>query len=217
MPASELHAQFQPQPPNPDPATWRSGDRIGPVSRPIPDPARYEDLFDLPDNVVGEIVHGVLHTHPRPAPSHARAASTLGMELGPPFQRGRGGPGGWWIIDEPELHLGPHVLVPDLGGWRRGRMPEMPATAWFELPPDWICEVLSPSSARFDRFEKLAIYAQFGIQWIWLLDPPARTLEVFSLDRGHWRLEGSHADTARVKAPPFDAIELELDAPWSGG
>ncbi|MFT4046518.1 MAG: Uma2 family endonuclease [Solimonas sp.] len=184
------------------------------MSRPVPKPARYEDLFDLPDHMIGQIVHGVLHAQPRPAPPHARATTRLIGHIEPPFRGGRGGPGGWEILVGPELHLGPHILVPDLAGWRRERLPELPETAYFDLPPDWICEVLSPSTARLDRIEKMPIYAQFVVQWLWLLDPQARTLEVFSLDRGRWTLEGSHADDARVKAPPFDAVELELDPLW---
>lgn len=184
------------------------------MSRPVPNPARYEDLFDLPDNVIGQIVYGVLHTQPRPAGSHTKAASILGNDIGTPFQRGRGGPGGWWILDEPELHLGEHILVPDLAGWRRERMPEVPDVAYFELPPDWVCEVLSPSTARLDRIEKMAIHAQFEVRWVWLLDPLARTLETFSLEGNRWLLAGSYADDARVRAAPFDAIELELDALW---
>lgn len=177
-------------------------------------PATYDDLFDLPPNVTGQIIHGVLHAHPRPASPHAQTASSLSFELGPPFHRGRGGPGGWWILIEPELHLGPHILVPDLAGWRRERMPQIPDVAYFELPPDWACEVLSPSTAKLDRVDKLAIYAEFGISWAWLIDPIARTLEIFALDGAHWRLHASHADDAEVKAPPFDAITLELDALW---
>ena len=184
------------------------------MSSPVPKPASYEDLFGLPDNVVGEILYGVLHTHPRPAAPHAVAASGLGGDLHSSFQRGRGGPGGWWILYEPELHLGPHVVVPDIAGWRRERMPAVPDVAWFELPPDWACEVLSPSTARVDRVEKMAIYAEFEVKWLWLLDPRARTLETYSLDRGRWLLEGTYADNARVKAPPFEAVELELGALW---
>jgi len=183
------------------------------------DPARqlacYEDLLDLPEHLVGEIIHGVLHSHPRPALRHARAASSLGMELGPPFQRGRGGPGGWWILDEPELHLGAHVVVPDLAGWQRSRVPQLPDAAYIELPPDWICEVLSPATAKLDRTQKLPIYAQFGVQWAWLIDPIARTLEVFGLSEGRWCLEAVHADDACVSAPPFAAVALELSALWS--
>lgn len=184
------------------------------MNQPAVKPATYEDLFDLPDNVVGQIIHGVLHTHPRPASPHAWATSALGMDLGTPFHRGRGGPGGWWIIDEPELHLGPHILVPDLAGWRRERMPQMPAVAYFELPPDWVCEVLSPSTVKLDRTQKLEIYAESGIPWAWLLDPIARTLEVFQLVNGHWQLEAACADDIRVRAAPFDAVELELGALW---
>lgn len=184
------------------------------MTEPARQPATYKDLFGIPDHLVGEIVDGVLYTHPRPAGPHARAASTLGMDLGTPFQRGRGGPGGWWIIDEPELHLGPHVLVPDLAGWRRDRLPEVPDAAYFELPPDWVCEVLSPLTAKLDRTQKLAIYGQFRIPWAWLVDPLARTLEVFGLDGARWRLEAAFADEDRVAAPPFEAVELELGALW---
>jgi len=118
--------------------------------------ATYDDLLALPAHTIGQILFGVLHAHPRPAPKHAQASSTLGEVLGPPFKRGRGGPGGWLILDEPELHLGPHVIVPDLAGWRRERMPEMPVDkAHFEMAPDWVCEVLSVSTAPLDRGDKL--------------------------------------------------------------
>lgn len=184
------------------------------MNQPAVKPATYQDLLDLPAHVVGEIVHGVLYTHPRPAAPHALAASTLNMDLGTPFQRGRGGPGGWWILMEPELHLGPHVLVPDLAGWRRERMPTVPDAAYFELAPDWLCEVLSPTTAKLDRTQKLALYAQFGVGWVWLLDPIVRTLEVFARDGDRWRLEATFSDDARVRAPPFEAVELELGALW---
>jgi Uma2 family endonuclease len=184
------------------------------MTQPVRKPAVYADLFDLPEHLVGEIVHGVLHTQPRPAGPRVQAASTLGMDLGSPFQRGRGGPGGWWILDEPELHLGLHVLVPDLAGWRRERMPQVPDAAYFELPPDWVCEVLSPATAKLDRTQKLAIYAQFHIPWAWLVDPLAHTLEVFGLDGARWRLEATFADEDRAAAAPFEAVELELGALW---
>ena len=178
--------------------------------------ATYEDLFDLPDNVVGEIIHGQLITHPRPAPKHASAASTLGMTIGPPYHRGRdGGPGGWRILDEPELHLGPHILVPDLAGWRRERMPALPDLAYFTLPPDWICEVLSPGTARTDRADKMPIYAAQGIPFLWLIDPAPRTLEVFLLRDGRWLLEHVYQEDDEVRATPFDAIAFPLADLWS--
>ena len=113
--------------------------------------ATYEDLLSLPDDVLGQIVEGELHATPRPAIDHQRASSVLGIRLGDPFDLGGGGPGGWWIVDEPELHLDWNVLVPDLAGWRRERLPELPREAFFTLAPDWVCEVLSPSTARLDR------------------------------------------------------------------
>ncbi|MFN3595529.1 MAG: Uma2 family endonuclease, partial [Thiobacillaceae bacterium] len=143
----------------------------------VPRPARYEDLFDLPEHLVGEILNGRLITHPRPAPRHALAYSNLGDELVGPFHKGRGGPGGWWILDEPEIHIGGDILVPDLAGWRRERLPKFPETAYFELAPDWLAEILSPATARVDRTEKLPLYARWGVKHVWLVDPDLRTLE----------------------------------------
>ncbi len=176
--------------------------------------ATYEDLLDVPANLVAELIDGVLHTSPRPASRHARAASRLGVDLGGPFDRGRGGPGGWIILDEPELHLGGDALVPDLAGWRRTRMPELPDTAAFTLAPDWVCEVLSPSTAALDRAEKLPIYAREGVGFAWLIDPVAKLLEAFRLDGGRWVVLGTWRDEARVRVEPFEAIEVELAALW---
>lgn len=178
-------------------------------------PATYADLERLPRHVVGEILHGVLHAHPRPASRHARAATALGEELGPPFNRARGGPGGWILLDEPELHLRKDVLVPDLAGWRRERMPELPDVAFFELAPDWVCEVLSPSTAAVDRGDKLPIFARERVGHVWLVDPNVRTLEVLRLDGESYRIVGTWTDAACVRAQPFDAIELELAALWA--
>lgn len=130
--------------------------RVPPLDR----PATYDDLTKVSDLMVAEIVDGELHASPRPGPVHTMAGSVMGSRLLPPFQEARGGPGGWWILDEPELHLGSDVLVPDLAGWRRARMPHLPKTAFLPLAPDWICEVLSPSTASLDRAKKLTIYAR---------------------------------------------------------
>ena len=178
-------------------------------------PATYEDLMAVPENLVAEIIHGHLYTTPRPAPRHARAASSLGAKINPPFDFGDNGPGGWWILDEPELHLGTDVFVPDLAGWRRDRMAELPNTARFELSPDWICEVLSPSTERLDRAEKMPRYARHGVNWPWLVDPDIKTLETYELRDDRWLLLETLADDATVRLPPFDAVEFPLSALWA--
>ncbi len=177
-------------------------------------PATYEDLCRVPEHLVAEIIHGQLITMPRPAPRHARASSIMGGKLVPSYDEGTSGPGGWWILFEPELHLGAHVLVPDLAGWRRERMPAFPETAYFELSPDWVCEMLSPASTRIDRVDKLGIYAAEGVKHAWLVDPDARTLEVFALAEGRWRLDAALKESDEVCAPPFDAIRFSLATLW---
>lgn len=184
------------------------------MSRPAERLATYEDLFDLPDHVIGEILHGRLITQPRPAPKHARSASILGGELVSPFDQGRGGPGGWWILFEPELHLGPHILAPDLAGWRRERMPVFPDTAWFDVAPDWVCEVLSPGTARTDRVIKMPIYAERGVEWLWLVDPDQQTLEVYQRHDGHWLMLHAWQQADEVAAPPFAEHRFTLNDLW---
>jgi len=177
--------------------------------------ATYEDLLDVPPHLVAEILGGRLITHPRPAPKHTLAGSSLGYGLIGPFQMGRGGPGGWWILDEPELHLGVDVLVPDIAGWRRERMPAMPQTAWFEIAPDWVCEILSPATARDDRVVKMPIYAENGVGHLWLIDPDLRILEVYGLESGRWVLLETQRDDAGVSPPPFSAVEIGLGDLWA--
>jgi Uma2 family endonuclease len=176
--------------------------------------ATYEDLVKVPDNKVAEIVDGELHVSPRPAMPHARASSALTGLLWGPFDDGRGGPGGWWIVDEPELHFGEDVLVPDLAGWRRERMPESPKTAFVSLAPDWVCEVLSPATERLDRARKLRVYAREGVGHTWLVNPETRTLEVYRRAEDRWLLLATHEADAIVRAEPFEAIELDLLKLW---
>ena len=177
--------------------------------------ATYQDVLDAPAHQVAEIINGTLHTHPRPAPTHGEASSNLGFELGPPFGRGRGGPGGWRIHFEPELHLGDEILVPDLAGWRRERMPELPDTAYFTLAPDWACEVLSASTRRVDLQEKRPAYAREGVAYLWLVDPADRTLEAFELRDGEWVLIACAKDDEPVSVRPFDAITFSLGDLWA--
>jgi Uma2 family endonuclease len=177
--------------------------------------ATYEDLCRVPDHLVAQIIRGQLITLPRPAPKHARASSIMSGKLIPPYDEGHNGPGGWWILFEPELHLGRDILVPDLAGWRREHLPSLPETAYFEMTPDWLCEVLSPSTAQMDRADKLPIYAAHGVGHIWLVDPEARTLEVYALADAHWRLEAVQKNDDEVCAAPFDALRFKLDALWT--
>jgi hypothetical protein len=187
--------------------------RLEAMSRPSR-PATYADIEALPANVVGEILGGILHVHPRPALPHAVAASALSGELGPPFQRGRGGPGGWIILYEPELHLIEDVVVPDLAGWRRERVPDL-TKAYSTVAPDWICEVLSDSTEAVDRAKKIPIFARDAVAHVWLVDPIVQTVEVFRLDGDSYRLVTTHCGDAKARIEPFDAIEIELAALWA--
>ena len=176
--------------------------------------ATYRDVIDAPAHMVAEVVGGTLYTQPRPAMPHALASSSLGGELSSPFQKGRGGPGGWWIIDEPELHLAEDIVVPDLAGWRRERMPEFPETAFVTLAPDWVCEVLSPSTRDLDRHGKRQVYGREGVGHLWFIDPAARDLEAFELRDGEWVLVATARNDDPVSIPPFEAITFPLDALW---
>ena len=183
----------------------------------VKDGATYADLLEVPPGRVAEIVAGELYSSPRPAPRHAVATSALVGELLPPFDHGRGGPGGWRLLFEPELHFGEDVLVPDVAGWRRERMPAVPETAAIALAPDWVCEVVSPGSERLDRAKKMPVYAREGVAHLWLVNPIARTLESYRLSGGQWMLLATHEGAARVRAEPFEVLELGLTLLWGEG
>jgi Uma2 family endonuclease len=176
--------------------------------------ADYQDVLNAPAHMVAEVIDGALHTQPRPAMPHARASSSLGVKIGGPFDYDSGGPGGWWIVFEPELHLSEDILVPDLAGWRRERMPDYPDTAYVTLAPDWVCEVLSPGTRRLDLHEKRPVYARESVSWLWLVDPADRTLEAFELQDGHWLLIASAKDDEPVNIRPFDAVTFSLGDLW---
>lgn len=176
--------------------------------------ALYEDVIAAPEMKIAELVGGDLYLSPRPAMRHSKAASMLGADLSDAFHRGRSGPGGWWILDEPELHFGSDVLVPDIAGWRRERLPEIPDAGWMELAPDWLCEVLSPSTERFDRHMKLPLYAAAGVRHLWLLNPRDRTLAVYGRMLQSWVLLETHRGDATVHAPPFEEVGIELAPLW---
>ena len=142
-------------------------------------PATYQDVLDAPADMIAELANGALHLHPRPASRHSAACFGIAGSLDHPFRRGIGGPGGWHFAFEPELHLGPDVLVPDLAGWRRERMSAVPNDAYLTLAPDWVCEVVSPSTEHIDRGKKLRIYAREGVM------PPGSSIRCSSRSR-YW-------------------------------
>jgi Uma2 family endonuclease len=177
--------------------------------------ATYADLEAVPPHLVAEIIDGELVTHPRPSPRHGGASTALGIRLGSSFQfGGRDGPGGWIFVDEPELHLGSNVVVPDLAGWRRERLVAYPDTSYFETVPDWVCEVLSASTERRDRTVKTRIYAEAGIPYLWIVDPRQQLLQAFTLLDKQWLLAGTWTADDQVRAQPFDAISFSLADLW---
>jgi Uma2 family endonuclease len=172
---------------------------------------------NLPDHVVGEIMDGELFSSPRPASPHAFAASVIGSDLLGGFQRPPGNPdgrGGWWFLDEPELHFGADVLVPDIAAWRHERMPRVPNTGFFTLAPDWVCEVISPSTGRIDRGRKMPIYARAGVEHLWIVDPLLQTAECYHLENGRWVLLRTAAGDGAARLEPFDTLELALSRWW---
>lgn len=179
-------------------------------------PTLYEQLEALPEGLTGEIIDGQIHTQPRPSGRHGLAESSLIGELVGPFQKGRGGPGGWWIIVEPELHFvrDTEVYVPDLAGWRRERMPQIPEDQRFTVVPDWACEILSKSTASKDREIKMPHYAAYGVDYLWLIDPLVRTLDAYARGGRTWREIGRFAFDDRVSVAPFDAVTIQLADLW---
>jgi Uma2 family endonuclease len=181
-------------------------------------PATYEDLKQVPDTMVGEILDGELIVSPRPGLAHARASLNISLDLAGPFDRSAGGAGGggarWWFLAEPELHLHGDVIVPDLAAWRRERMPAVPNAAACELAPDWACEIISPRTATHDRRQKMRIYAREGVGFLWLVDPVAKSLEVYRLEGQRWSTAGAFAENDSVRAEPFESVELDLARWW---
>ncbi len=176
--------------------------------------ATYDDLHNIPENSVGQLIDGELFVTPRPSRKHIYTASTLDMRIGTPFQFGEGGPGGWVILVEPEIALGDNILVPDLAGWKKEHFPVSEETNWISVVPAWVCEILSPGTIRTDKARKMPLYAQHGISHLWIIDPIARTLDVFQLESGRWIVMGTFLEDDKVRAEPFHEIEIDLGNLW---
>lgn len=174
----------------------------------------YDEYRGLPEGTKAEIVGGEVRVLPRPRPRHVRVSSTLGARLGRSFGWDSDtGPGGWVILDEPELRLGDELRAPDLAGWRVERYEE-PEENPITLVPDWICEVLSPTTARVDRAEKMPLYANHGVGHLWIVDPLAQTLEVYRREGKQWVVVASYGADDQVQPEPFDAVPFDLGALW---
>lgn len=177
----------------------------------------YEKLEALPEGLNGEILDDQLYTEPRPAPTHGIASSNLAAELIGPYSRGRGGPGGWWIIVEPEVHFKhkTEVVVPDVAGWRRERLATLPKRGHIGTVPDWLCEVLSPSTRSKDREIKMPLFARYAVPYVWLLDPATSTLETYELRRHELVQTGTFGPDSSLAAAPFDALRIRVGDLWT--
>jgi Uma2 family endonuclease len=183
------------------------------MAEPKPRRATYQDILDAPENTLAQIIDGELVLSPRPAGPHAVVHSALMAHLGAPYMRGGGGSEGWLILIEPELHLATDVCVPDLAGWRDAHTPSLD-DSFFTLAPVWLCEVLSKSTERYDRVKKLKIYARAGVEYVWLVSPLMRTLEVLRLHDDVWTTIATHIDGERVRPVPFEDVEIDLATLW---
>jgi Uma2 family endonuclease len=184
------------------------------MAEPAKNQATYDDLYSIPENMIGEIIDGELIVSPRPTSGHSEASTSLVAELAPPYRFGRGGPGGWIIHFEPEIHFGANVVVPDIAGWKRERYTISPNEHRITISPDWICEVLSPGTARTDRIRKMRIFADHEVPYVWLIDPALMTLEVYRLQSGNWVVQGLYAENDKVRAVPFEEVEIDLANLW---
>lgn len=173
------------------------------------------DLDALPANVKGEIIDGVLYAMTRPRPKYQAVGARITSSLEPPFRLGKGGPGGWWILPEPgiELPQSPEIS-PDVAGWRRQRMPELP-DGTISLVPDWVCEVLSPTTRRHNLLVKVPYYARIGVPYLWLVDLEARALLVSKLDGAHWMDLQRFGDETTARIDPLGEIEIDVLEWWS--
>jgi Uma2 family endonuclease len=190
---------------------------ISSLRRQLGRPATLQDLEALPPELKGEIIEGELYVQPRPRARHSRVETTVASALHGPYDLGQGGPGGWWILVEPGFEApGSPEISPDVAGWKRTRLPNLPTAASIQVVPDWICEVLSPGTRGYDVLKKRPFYARIGVPWLWYVDVEARTVTVSSLANGAWVENAVHGEGERVRLDPFPEIELDLASWWLG-
>jgi Uma2 family endonuclease len=185
------------------------------MTKPSPKAPTLADLDALPPGIVGEIINGVLYTMTKPRMRHQRTTTGIGADLLGPFDLGRGGPGGWWISIEPGIEL-PNTpeISPDVAGWRRERMPEMPGDEPIRLVPDWVCEIFSKTTRRHDQLVKMPYYAEVGVAYAWTVDLEARVLTAWRLESRHWVTIGTYSNETEARIAPFDAVPLNVADWW---
>ena len=176
--------------------------------------ATYEDLYTIPENMTGEIIDGEMSVTPRPSARHIYSGTRFGSVLVAGYDFGSGGPGGWIILDEPEISFGEDILVPDLAGWKKERFSVSEEHNWISVVPDWVCEIISPGTVRKDRIQKMPIYGRHDVPYVWLIDPIAKSLEIFRLESGRWTVAGLYAENDKVRAEPFEQMEINLADLW---
>jgi Uma2 family endonuclease len=183
--------------------------------QPVGGAATLADLDELPIDVIGEIIGGVLYAMPRPRPAHQRTTTLIGGHLANPFDLGGGdGPGGWWILVDPLIALpGAPRVVPDLAGWRRERMPELP-DGTITVVPDWVCEILSPSTAVHDLETKAPHYCKVGVLFLWIVDVDVRTVSAYKRQAGNWHPLGVYSTETDARIGPFEEVPLNVTSWW---
>jgi Uma2 family endonuclease len=175
--------------------------------------ATAEDLARLPPDVRAEVIDGQIVEKAAPSAEHGDAQSGAIVHLRGPFHRRPGGnqPGGWWILSEVEIELAPHqVYRPDISGWRRERVPTRLTGRPVTTRPDWVCEVLSESNAKYDLVTKLRVYHQSGVPHYWIVDPAHETLTVHRWTPDGYLVVLTASRGDQVRAEPFDAITLPV-------
>jgi Uma2 family endonuclease len=181
-----------------------------PIFAPTPDDI-YRRLLEEESGHV-ELIDGEVVVHAAPGMLHSFGASAVGSDIHQAYQRGRGGPGGWWVLIEVDIELRPRAQAyrPDISGWKRERVTRIPEERPVRIRPDWVCEVLSRSTASWDLGSKRDGYAAAEVPWYWVLDPEHRILTAYQLSEGGYRVAGTVTAQAPGNLPPFEAVQFDM-------